>query len=181
MVKPLIVVTALLLLHIPTNAPAFRYHRPESSRIGTLSSKPMVTTATHGRSARPYNSAHRYHFAVKPGHRPGHPVNKPCIRQRRRPMVWYPVAHTTVVREQSPVAVVRQPPVPEPARPPEPRKIWVPPVMDTRTVPGFWDYEITKTWMGDHWRFDQNLKEKKWVPEAVVQYVKQEGYWAFAE
>ena len=64
---------------------------------------------------------------------------------------------------------------------PEPDKVWVPPVTETRTVPGYWDYAIKKTWMGDYWRFEQDLGDKTWVPESQVTVVTQEGYWKTVE
>jgi hypothetical protein len=35
--------------------------------------------------------------------------------------------------------------------------------------------------MGDHWRFEQDYNQRKWVPERQVQVVKQEGYWKIVE
>lgn len=80
------------------------------------------------------------------------------------------------------VIVVVAPPVhQEPPPAPEPQKIWVPPVMGTRTEPGYWDYGIRKVWMGDHWRFEQDLNQRRWMPEKKIEVVKQEGYWKLVE
>ena len=176
--KPVLLITALLILLYPIGTPAFQQQRNDASAYRTGIRRPALVPGIGGRVTKPINADVRSTLAGKPGHRPGHPRKRPCKRKRYRPIGWYPVT-TTMVRESPPVVVVKQPT--EPVRPPAPQKVWVPPVMATRTEPGFWDYGVKKTWMGDHWRFEQNLKEKKWVPEAVVEYVKQEGYWAFAE
>jgi hypothetical protein len=92
--------------------------------------------------------------------------------------VW--PATTTVVKE-APTIVIVNPPPPAESPPPEPQKIWVPPVMGIRTEPGYWDYGVKKRWMGDHWRYEQDVTRKTWVPEAQVEVVKQAGYWKLAE
>ena len=113
---------------------------------------------------------------IHPGGKPCRPGYKPCP-----PGYWWP-AGTTVVREPQPIVIVNHPPPPAPAPPPlEPPKVWVPPVMGTRTEPGYWDYGVKKRWMGDHWRFEQDLDTPTWVPASDVQYVKQEGYWKVAD
>jgi hypothetical protein len=86
-----------------------------------------------------------------------------------------------MVREIQPIIIVTQPPPQEPPPAPEPEKVWVPPVMGTRTEPGYRDYGIRKSWMGDHWRFEQNFDQPIWVPEKQVEVVKQEGYWKIVE
>ncbi len=107
---------------------------------------------------------------IYPGYKPGH----------GRPVYWWP-ASTTVVQETPPIIIVNNPPPAAPAPPPEAEKVWVPPVMDTRIEPGYWDYGIKKMWMGDHWRYEQDHDERIWVPESQVKYVKQEGYWKTVE
>ena len=177
--KPVFIAAILLLLLIPVDTPAFQQQRNAASAYRIGMRRPALVPGIGGHVARPANTDIRPIFKGRPGH--GQDVReKPRKCKRRRPMVWYPVS-TTVVRESPQVVVVKQPPAPEPVKPPKPQKVWVPPVMATRIEPGFWDYGVKKIWMGDHWRFEQNLKEKKWVPKAVVEYVKQEGYWAFAE
>ena len=111
---------------------------------------------------------------IYPGHKPG----RPPIHDR--PRYWWPVTNT-VVQEPPTIIIVNTPPAAEPPAPPEPEKVWVPPVMDTRTEPGYWDYGVKKVWMGDHWRYEQDVEDKTWVPESQVQYVKQEGYWEFVQ
>lgn len=115
----------------------------------------------------------------KPVH-PIYPGHKPCKPGHDRPRYWWPVS-TTVTQEPPTIIIVNAPPAAEPPVPPEPEKIWVPPVMDTRTEPGYWDYGVKKIWMGDHWRYEQDFEEKTWRPESEVQYVKQAGYWTSAE
>lgn len=89
---------------------------------------------------------------------------------------------TTVVNEIQPIVVVA------PAAPAEPevqleevKREWVPPVVETVTRPGHWDYAIKRSWMGDHWRYAQDFSEKTWVPAAQEQVVTQEGYWRTVE
>lgn len=115
----------------------------------------------------------------KPVH-PIYPGDKPGRPGHGRPGYWWP-AGRTVVQEIQPVIIVNNPPPAEPAPAPELEKMWVPPVMDTRTEPGYWDYGIRKVWMGDHWRFEQDFTDKTWVTESQVEYVKQEGYWKIVE
>lgn len=111
----------------------------------------------------------------KPAYR-GHPGEKSARTRHARPRRWWPVI-TTIQREVQPIVIVTPPLPAEPVPPPEPEKVWVPPVMDTRTEPGYWDFEIKKVWMGDHWRYEQDLKERTWVPATQVEFVKQAGYW----
>lgn len=106
---------------------------------------------------------------IHPGYEPGRPGHG-------RPGYWWPAA-TTTVRETQPIIVVVNPPPVAPAPFSEPKEVWVPPVMDTRTEPGYWDYGVKKTWMGDHWRYEQDHEKRIWVPAFQVRYVKQEGYW----
>jgi len=82
-----------------------------------------------------------------------------------------------VVRETQPIIIVYNPPPVAPAPPPTPQRIWVPPVLDTRSEPGYWDYGVKKVWMGDHWRYEQDHEKRVWVPASQVKYIKQEGYW----
>ena len=53
--------------------------------------------------------------------------------------------------------------------------------MGTRIEPGYWDYGIRKVWMGDHWRYEQDIDQPRWVPERMVEAVKEEGYWKILE
>ena len=112
--------------------------------------------------------------------RPSYPGYKPGRPGLGRPGYGWP-ASTTVVRETQPIIIVNNPPPVAPAPPPEPDEVWVPPVMDTRTEPGYWDYGVKKVWMGDHWRYEQDHEERIWVPASQVRYVKQEGYWKTVE
>ena len=135
--------------------------RPPSKYMRSRSRLPTRLPFHPGSPGKP---AHPIYPGYKPG-RPGH----------GHPGYGWP-ASTTVVREIQPIIIVPPPPV-TPAPPPEPEEIWVPPVMDTRTEPGYWDYGVKKEWMGDHWRYEQDHEERIWVPASQVRYVKQEGYW----
>lgn len=132
-----------------------------------------------GRHRFPSRLPSNPHPPGKPVH-PIYPGDKPCRPGYQRPGYGWPVTGT-VVRETETIIVVNTPPPAEPPPPPEPEKVWVPPVMDTRTEPGYWDYGVKKVWMGDHWRYEQDLDIRTWVPESQVRYVKQAGYWTFAE
>jgi len=125
----------------------------------------------------PSGPGHRQQQA-KPGIKPPH-HGKPKPPMHVRPRYVWP-ATTTVVKEVPTIVIVNPPPPAEPP-PPEPQKTWVPPVMGVRTEPGYWDYGVKKKWMGDHWRYEQDVTRKTWVPEAQVEYVKQAGYWKVAE
>ena len=113
---------------------------------------------------------------IHPGHGHDKPIRPPI---HGHPRYWWP-ATTTVVKEV-PTVIVVQPPPPATPEPPKPKEVWVPPVMDTRIEPGYWDYGVREVWMGDHWRYDQDVTEKTWVPASQVTYVKQAGYWKVVE
>ena len=135
-----------------------RPSRDLRSRFRPPSRRPMKP----GSFSKP---VHPIYPSAKPG-RPGH----------GRPGYWWP-AGTTVVREVQPIIIMTNPPAVAPAPPPDPEEVWVPPVVDTRTQPGYWDYGVKKMWMGDHWRYEQDHEQRIWVPAAQVKYVRQEGYW----
>jgi hypothetical protein len=99
---------------------------------------------------------------------------------RRHPGYWWP-AGTIPVREVQPIVIVNISPPPEPPPVPEPQKVWVPPVIGTRTEAGYWDYEIKRVWRGDHWLYEQDFEKPRWVPPSQVEYVEQEGYWKIVE
>jgi len=115
---------------------------------------------------------------ARPGFKPPH-HHKPGRPIHIRPRYGWPTT-TTVVKEVPTIVIVNPPPPADPP-PPKPREIWVPPVMGVRTEPGYWDYGVKKKWMGDHWRYEQDVTQKTWVPAAQVEYVKQAGYWKLAE
>ena len=109
-----------------------------------------------------------------------HQSRRASKRRPRRPHVTH-VTTTTVVNEITPVIVVEQK-APEPAATkPEIEREWVPPEVETVTEPGYWDYTIKRTWMGDHWRYEQDLTQKTWVPPTTAEVVKREGYWRIVE
>lgn len=156
---------------------AGRYHH---ERFGGLRHHTQKIVREYGPRVK---NAHRFPVIPglpgKPVH-PIHPGDKPDYPGHRWPGYWWP-ATSTVVRETETIVIVQTPPQEAPQPAPEPEKVWVPPVMDTRTEPGYWDYGVKKMWMGDHWRFEQDFDEKTWVPESQVTYVKQAGYWKAAE
>lgn len=176
MIKTITILTILLFLAVPVDLPAFSGHRtarqslgstppahPDSRAMRVRLRMPIRFPMDRGETGKP---AH----PIYPGHRPG----------RGRPGCWYPVT-ATVVREVQPVIIVNNLPAAEPAPPPEPEKEWVPPVLGTRTEPGYWDYGIRQVWMGDHWRFEQDFEKKTWVPPSRVKFVRQQGYWKTVE
>ena len=133
----------------------------------------------------PSNRLRRHRFPSRLPYHPKHPVKpvhpicpgkKPDKPGYHRPIYWWPTTRT-VVRETETIIIVSPPPPAESPAPSEPQKEWVPPVMDTRTEPGYWDYGVKKKWMGDHWRYEQDVENKIWVPASQVTYVKQAGYW----
>ena len=179
----LAVLSVLILITIPSDLLAFRDHRstnnprpglmPTQARISQTGSRlrmPIKLPVDEWDPGRQVRKIHR-------GHKPIASDPKRHGRHRYR---WPPA--TTVVREVQPIIVVNNPPPALAASAPtEPKKVWVPPVMDTRTKPGYWDYGIKKMWMGDHWRYEQDVEKRTWVPASEVTYVKQEGYWKIVE
>jgi hypothetical protein len=93
------------------------------------------------------------------------------------------VSTTTIVNEVRPIVVVTPPAAAEKTATPEPQaeREWVPPVVETVTQPGYWDYAIKRTWMGDHWRYEQDRAQKTWIPATQVRVVTQAGYWRTVE
>jgi len=185
----ILLVTLLLFFAGPQDLFADRSIYATQHRIG-IRSYPPPSSQAHSRfkrSARHPSRDLRNRFRpptrlrLHPGS-PGKPVHpiypgyKPGKPGRGRPGYGWP-ASTTVVREFQPIIIVNNPPPLVPAPAPEPEEVWVPPVMDTRTEPGYWDYGVKKVWMGDHWRYEQDHEERIWVPASQVRYVKQEGYW----
>lgn len=180
--KKIVVLSMLLIFAIPVDLPAFRDHRSASNTLGTVAPIQPRSAKMHSRLRKPIRlpmdewdpgrqvrATHRGHKPVRSGH-----------GRHGSHTYWRPI-RTTVVREIQPIIIVNYPPPAEPTPPPEPQKTWVPPVMGTRTEPGYWDYGIRKQWMGDHWRYEQDFEDKIWVPEAQVAVVKQEGYWQIIE
>ena len=185
----------ICLLILPVNASAGRYHSafrgaipPAAIAVPGHGKSPAVsTTRRHGQlkigrhplkkrfKAKPGTRRKPVH-PIYPGHKPGKP-NRPPFHGR--PHYWWP-ATTTVVKEV-PTVIIVQPPPPAAPEPPKPKEIWVPPVLGLRTEPGYWDYGVKKIWMGDHWRYEQDVTSKTWVPESQVKYVQQAGYWKVVE
>lgn len=111
-------------------------------------------------------------------------INRPSKPETIHPphYPFWPHRTTTVIRETQPVIVINNPPAePQPPPKPEPKYLWVPPVMGKRTEPGHWEYGVQKIWMGDHWRYEQDETQKTWVPEKEVDYVQEPGYWDVVE
>lgn len=190
--KCVLTILVITIIGIPTVGLADRV--PLGKRIGVqLNVAPTVRdTYRQGgwpNQKHPSNRLGRHRFPERlpyhPKHpgKPVHPIypgTKPGKPGYHRPIYWWP-ATRTVVRETETIIIVSPPPPTEPPAPPEPQKVWVPPVMDTRTEPGYWDYGVKKIWMGDHWRYEQDAENKVWVPASQVPYVKQAGYWKFVE
>ena len=174
--KRIIFITLLLLFAGPQNLFADRSHYGAHHEIGLRSTTNLPIQDLRGRLERPSR------LPVHPGSpgKPVHPIYPGYKPGHGRPVYWWS-ASTTVVQETPPIIIVNNPPPAAPAPPPEAEKVWVPPVMDTRIEPGYWDYGIKKAWMGDHWRYEQDHDERIWVPESLVKYVKQEGYWKTVE
>jgi hypothetical protein len=186
----ILTITLLILLAGPQHLFADRTRHGTHHRIGVrLHAYPQSQQVRNGfkRPARCASQDRHRRFKrparlpVHPGS-PGKPVHpiypgyKPGRPGHIRPGYWWPTS-TTVVRETQPIIIVVDPPSVAPAPPPKPEEEWVPPVMDTRTEPGYWDYGVKKVWMGNHWRYEQDHEELIWVPASQVRYVKQEGYW----
>ncbi|WP_319407578.1 hypothetical protein [uncultured Desulfosarcina sp.] len=170
--KRLLFITLLFLIAGPQNSFADRSHFGTHDPVGVRSTANLPIQDLRGRLKRPFRPP------VHPGDpgKPVHPIYPGYKPAHGRPVYWWP-ASITVVQEAPPIIIVNNPPPAAPAPLPEPEKVWVPPVMDTRTEPGYWDYGIRKVWMGDHWRYEQDHDERIWVPESQVNVVKQEGYW----
>lgn len=176
--KRMAVLTILLVIASPLNLEAFNDHRPVGRVLDTVPPRdPPEQERDNGdhphRSPKRPNSPripHPIHSRERP-HPPG---------GRGRPLTVWP-GTTTVVREIQPIIIIAPPSPGEPPPAPEPARIWVPPVMETQTEPGYWDYGIRKVWMGDHWRYEQDFDRPVWVPEKQVEVVRQEGYWKTAE
>lgn len=178
--KKLAILSILFLFTGPVDAPAGGDHPTTLRPLG--SGPPVYPLSREMRTrlklpARPPVDVDRKHpgrvHPIHPGHKPG------------RPGPSYPgygrTGGTTVVQELQPIVVINNPVPVEPLPAPQPQKIWVPPVMETRTLPGYWDYGIKKRWMGDHWRYEQDFGQKNWVPASQVEIVTQAGYWKAVE
>ena len=142
---------------------------------------PSVTRRSWQQRIGRHPSTKRFHR--KPV-RPIHPTHGHGVRLRPpihgRPHHWRPTT-TTVIKEAPTTIIVIQPPPAAAQQPPKPKEVWIPPVMGQRTEPGYWDYGVKKVWMGDHWRYEQDVTSKSWVPASSVPYVEQAGYWKVVE
>jgi hypothetical protein len=180
--KKIGILSMLILITIPSDLLAFRDHRSATNPRPGLSPTQPRTLQIPSRRRMPIKlpmdewDPGRQVRKIHRGHKP---IASDAKRHGRHRYRW--PTTTTVVREVQPIIVVNNPPpaLAAPSAPTEPKKVWVPPVMDTRLQPGYWDYGIIKMWMGDHWRYEQNFEERTWVPASEVTYVKQEGYWKF--
>lgn len=173
------ILSILFIFAGPMDLSALRDHPPALKPIGSGPPIYPLSPEMRARLKMPMRMPVVPGSPGKPVH-PIYPGDKPGKPGHGHPRYWWP-ASTTTVRETQPVIIVNNPPPAAPAALPEPQKAWVPPLIDTRTEPGHWDYGIRKKWMGDHWRYEQDFEDRKWVPESQVEYVKQEGYWKFVE
>ncbi|MFO7713190.1 hypothetical protein [Desulfosarcina sp.] len=177
--KKIALALTVLFFACPMDLQAFRDHPPAVKPLGSGPATYPLSPQMRARLKMPVQLPVD---SVRPG-KPGQPIYRgspPGRRGHGRPAYWWP-AGTTQVQEPQPIIIVNTPPPASPTSPPEPQRTWVPPVMDTRTEPGYWDYGIRKVWMGDHWRYEQDQDEKTWVPASTVEYVKQAGYWKIFE
>lgn len=175
MIKKLAILSILFLFAGPVELPAGSDHGPALRPLGSGPPIYPLSREMRTRLKMPVRLPVDPLPPVKPVHPivPGHKPDRPGNGYPRHG--W--TGSTSVVREVQPIVIVNAPP-PEPiSPPPQPRMVWVPPLMETRTQPGYWDHGIKKVWMGDHWRFEQDFKEKTWVPESEVRVVRQAGYW----
>lgn len=178
--KKMAVLAIFLVIASPLHLEAFDDHRPVGRVLDTIPPRDPPEQEQDNGDRHPHGLPQRPNSSGTP-HRPNHPADRPHHHPgRRRPLTVLP-GSTTVIREIQPIIIVTPPSPKEPPPAPEPEQIWVPPVMGTRTEPGYWDYGIRKTWMGDHWRYEQDFDQPVWVPEKQAEYVKQEGYWKIAE
>jgi hypothetical protein len=181
MMKKIVMLSIALLFTGPADLPAFRGHGPadrpvDSANPGTREIRarmnmPIRISMDSRYAGNPVHPIYPGSKAGRPGH--GHPG-------KHRPRYGWP-AVTTVVQKVQPIIIVNHPPPEAPAASPPPEKVWVPPVMGTRTEPGYWDHGIRKVWMGDHWRYEQDAEDRKWVPESQVAIIEQHGYWKIVE
>jgi hypothetical protein len=184
MMKKMAVLFILFFFTAPMDLAAFRDHRPSVKSVGSHPSAYRANRDMRIRLKMPFRfqgdkgSPGKPVHPVYPGYKPGKPGHGHPGRNHPR-YGWS--SGTTVVREVQPIIIVNHPAPQTPAAPPEPEKIWVPPVMGTRTEPGYWDHGIKKRWMGDHWRYEQDFETRKWVPESQVAIVEQEGFWKIVE
>lgn len=179
------ILAIVLILGLPISVPAGQERDRNPPPLGSGPPIYPMSPEMRSRLKMPIRLPQTPAPSQRDHHRPGPPDH------RHGYGAWGTVwpATGTVVREVQPIIIVNQPPAspPEPAPTatpapaPEPDKVWVPPVTETRTVPGYWDYAIKKTWMGDYWRFEQDFGDKTWVPESQVTVVTQEGYWKTVE
>lgn len=179
--KIIVALTMLMIVFSPHSAMASSTHRPVGKVLDTIPTRNRTDqrSVTGGNHAR--HLPRRSTVSVRP-QRSTHPrKSHPSRSRHRRPFMTWPAQTTTVVREFQPIVIVAPPVHQEPPPTPKPQKIWIPPVMGTRTEPGYWDYGIRKVWMGDHWRFEQDNDQREWVPDRQVEVVKQEGYWKSVE
>jgi len=176
--KPWILLTLLAMLITPLRLAAFEHGRPDGRTVDAREAgNPAGDVISHEMRVR-------LGLPIRVPLRPEIREQIHRARHDRRHADRYPsyaptIATTTVINEIRPVVVVSPPA--ETESPAPVKREWVPPLKETVTRPGYWDYAIKRTWMGDHWRYTQDLSKKTWVPATQVQVVTREGYWKIVE
>lgn len=79
---------------------------------------------------------------------------------------------TIIIKEKE---VIREVPIIVPS--PEPEKVWVPPVYETKVVKGHYISGIKETVVDGYRMFTDDPEQKIWVPEKEIQVVKTPGYY----
>lgn len=114
------------------------------------------------------------------------PPGKPYPPYMRDPGFWYGYPRlgpwygprnsrkeTVIIKERE---VIRE--VPVVIQPPEPEKVWVPPVYEEKVVPGHYTSGIREWVDEDGYRnFADDDSKSVWIPEHTIRVIVQEGYW----
>ena len=79
---------------------------------------------------------------------------------------------TIIIKEKE---VIREVPIFIPS--PEPEKVWVPPVYETKIIKGHYINGIKETIEDGYRTFTDDPEQKIWVPEKEIQVVKTPGYY----
>lgn len=55
-------------------------------------------------------------------------------------------------------------------------RVWIPPEKERIWIPGSWSYGIRKTWRGDHWHYETDPNDRKWIEGYFESRVVEPGY-----
>lgn len=117
----------------------------------------------------------------KPGHKPGHqprhgwygpPYYLPPYNVFRPSYGGSRNTETIIIKEKE---VIRE--VPVIIQPPEPEKVWVPPVYETKIVEGHFTNGIKETIEDGYRTFTDDPGQSIWVPEREIRVIKTPGYY----